>query len=143
MQLQVDPAQFTTKRLARDLAALLTALGVARAVVVGHDWGSFTAGRVALWHPDRVLALVLSVYLFPFFWFVDTHTYRMSVPYTPPALAPTTLANVAARAPNLGYQLFFASPEAVLVLEANVRLLPYLFPIAKLTSTSRSLTSSP
>ncbi|KAF7352473.1 Epoxide hydrolase hydrolase [Mycena venus] len=101
----IDPAHYTTKRLARDLTELLTALGVARAVVVGHDWGSFAAGRVALWHPDRVLALVL-----------------MSVPYTPPALAPTTLANVVARAPNLGYQLFFASPEGPRIIEAN---LPY------------------
>jgi soluble epoxide hydrolase/lipid-phosphate phosphatase len=57
----VDPAQYTTKRLTGDLAALLTALGVNRAVVVGHDWGSFAAGRFALWHPDRVLALVLCV----------------------------------------------------------------------------------
>ncbi|KAF8213944.1 Alpha/Beta hydrolase protein [Mycena galopus ATCC 62051] len=105
----IDPAQYTTKRLARDLTALLTILGVSRAVVVGHDWGSFTAGRIALWHPDRVIALVL-----------------MSVPYTPPALAPTTLVNVIARAPNLGYQLFLASPEAAPVLEAN---LPYFLTI--------------
>jgi len=31
-----------------------------------------------------------------------------------------TIADVAARAPNLGYQLFFASPEAAPVLEANL-----------------------
>ncbi|KAJ7682417.1 epoxide hydrolase [Mycena polygramma] len=99
----VDPAQYTTKRLSADLAALLTVLGVDRAVVVGHDWGSFTAGRFALWHPDRLLALVL-----------------MSVPYTPPAIAPTSLANVAARAPNLGYQLFLASPVAAPAVEANI-----------------------
>ncbi|KAJ7793568.1 epoxide hydrolase [Mycena olivaceomarginata] len=99
----IDPAQYTTKRLAQDLTTLLTVLGVSRAVVVGHDWGSFAANRLALWHPDRVLALVL-----------------MSVPYTPPAQAPTSLANVAARAPNLGYQLFFASPEAPRILEANI-----------------------
>ncbi|KAJ7831885.1 Alpha/Beta hydrolase protein [Mycena leptocephala] len=99
----VDPAQYTTKRLTGDLAALLTVLRVDRAVVVGHDWGSFTAGRFALWHPDRVLALVL-----------------MSVPYTPPSPAPITLAYVAARAPNLGYQLFLASPEAAPTLEANI-----------------------
>ncbi|KAF7355662.1 Epoxide hydrolase hydrolase [Mycena sanguinolenta] len=106
----IDPAQYTTKRLARDLAAMLTKLGIARAVVVGHDWGSFTASRVALWHPDRVLALVL-----------------MSVPFTPPALAPMTIADVAARAPNLGYQLFLASPEAAPTLEANM---PHFIAIA-------------
>ncbi|KAJ7749240.1 epoxide hydrolase [Mycena olivaceomarginata] len=37
-----------------------------------------------------------------------------------PRMAPTSLANVAARAPNLGYQLFFASPEAPRILEANI-----------------------
>ncbi|KAJ6466711.1 alpha beta-hydrolase [Mycena vitilis] len=99
----VDPAQYTTKRLSADLAALLTVLGVDRAVVVGHDWGSFTAGRFALWHPERVIALVL-----------------MSVPYTPPAIKPTSLADVAARAPNLGYQLFLASPVAAPTIEANI-----------------------
>ncbi|KAJ7044719.1 epoxide hydrolase [Mycena alexandri] len=99
----IDPLQYTTKRLAGDLMALLTALGVGRAIVVGHDWGSFTAGRVALWHPDRVLALVL-----------------MSVPYTPPARAPMSLNIIAERAPNLGYQLFLASPEAAPTLEENI-----------------------
>ncbi|KAK7054107.1 epoxide hydrolase [Favolaschia claudopus] len=99
----IDPSQYTTKRLANDLAELLTALGVSRAIVVGHDWGSFTAARMALWQPNRVLALVL-----------------MSVPYTPPALAPTSLFHIAARAPNLAYQLFLASPEAAPVLEANL-----------------------
>ncbi|KAJ7167567.1 epoxide hydrolase [Mycena filopes] len=99
----VDPLQYTTKRLAADLMALLTALGIGRAIVVGHDWGSFAAGRVALWHPDRVLALVL-----------------MSVPYTPPARKPMSLNTVAELAPNLGYQLFLASPEAAPTLEANI-----------------------
>ncbi|KAJ6475656.1 alpha/beta-hydrolase [Mycena vulgaris] len=99
----VDPAQYTTKRLAGDLVALLTALGIARAVVVGHDWGAFVAGRVALWHPDRVLALVV-----------------LSVPYTPPAPAPVSLFDVARRAPNLAYQLFLASPEATPAIEAQL-----------------------
>ncbi|KAJ7693934.1 Alpha/Beta hydrolase protein [Mycena rosella] len=99
----IDPAQYTTKRLANDLVALLTALGIDRAVVVGHDWGSFLAGRVALWHPDRVLALVV-----------------MSVPYTPPARAPVSLEDVARLAPNLAYQLFIASPEAAPTIEANL-----------------------
>ncbi|KAJ7228256.1 Alpha/Beta hydrolase protein [Mycena pura] len=99
----IDPAQYTTKRLTADLAALLTALNVDRAVVVGHDWGSFTANRFTLWHPDRVFALIL-----------------MSIPYTPPALAPTLLSTVAARASNLGYQLYLASPEAAPALEKNL-----------------------
>ncbi|KAJ7437827.1 Alpha/Beta hydrolase protein [Mycena galericulata] len=101
----VDPAQYTTKRLAADLAALLTALGVKQAVVIGHDWGSFIAGRFALWHPDRVLGLVL-----------------MSLPYSPPGRNLLSLEHAVERAPNLGYQLYLASPAAAPTIEAN---LPY------------------
>lgn len=45
--------------LARDAVALLDALGVERAHVVGHSTGSFVAQRVAIDHPDRVNRLVL------------------------------------------------------------------------------------
>jgi pimeloyl-ACP methyl ester carboxylesterase len=69
--------EYSTKRLCADLAALLDTIGVSRAVslsrslqdsvssflttqiVIGHDWGSYIAGRFALWHPDRLLALAL------------------------------------------------------------------------------------
>ena len=27
--------------------------------MIGHDWGSYTAGRFALWHPERLVALVM------------------------------------------------------------------------------------
>ncbi|KAJ7126394.1 Alpha/Beta hydrolase protein [Mycena crocata] len=101
----IDPARYTTRRLAADLAALLTALNIPKVVIVGHDWGSFAAGRFALWYPERVVGIVL-----------------MSVPYTPPARAPTSLFDVARRAPNLGYQLYLGSPSAAPTLEAN---LPY------------------
>ncbi|KAF7332416.1 Epoxide hydrolase hydrolase [Mycena kentingensis (nom. inval.)] len=91
-----DPKEYTMKRLTSDLAALLTALGVGRAVMIGHDWGSFTAGRFALWHPERLLGLVL-----------------MSVPFTPPTPKAMPLDEVVVRAPNLGYQLYIASEESV------------------------------
>ncbi|KAJ7068672.1 Alpha/Beta hydrolase protein [Mycena amicta] len=96
-----DPLQYTTKRLSSDLAALLTALGVQRAVIVGHDWGSFTAGRFALWHPERVITLIL-----------------MSVAHTPPS--PMSLEKVVDLVPNFGYQLYLASPESAAALEQNV-----------------------
>jgi hypothetical protein len=32
-----------------------------RQIIVGHDWGAYTSGRFALWHPDRLSALVLCV----------------------------------------------------------------------------------
>jgi soluble epoxide hydrolase / lipid-phosphate phosphatase len=50
---------YSTKKLCADLAALLDFLDIERAVVIGHDWGSFTASRFALWYPHRLLALVM------------------------------------------------------------------------------------
>jgi pimeloyl-ACP methyl ester carboxylesterase len=50
----IDPAQF-----AADAVALLDALGIERAGVIGHDWGGFAAYLLGLRHPDRVTGLVV------------------------------------------------------------------------------------
>ena len=50
---------FTPKDFATDAVALLDALGIDKAVVVGHSMGSFIAQRLTLDAPERVLALVL------------------------------------------------------------------------------------
>src|SRR2546421_55008 len=42
-----------------DTDGLLDALGVDRAVIVGHDWGSPIAANSALLRPDRFSALAL------------------------------------------------------------------------------------
>ncbi len=44
---------------ARDMLAVLDALGLQRAVVVGHSLGAYIAARLAVRHPDRVAQLVL------------------------------------------------------------------------------------
>jgi pimeloyl-ACP methyl ester carboxylesterase len=49
-----DPATF-----AEDAVALLDALGLDEAGVVGHDWGGFAAYLLGLRHPDRVRGLVV------------------------------------------------------------------------------------
>jgi pimeloyl-ACP methyl ester carboxylesterase len=49
-----NPAQF-----AEDAVALLDALGIERAGVIGHDWGGFTAYLIGLRHADRVSGLVV------------------------------------------------------------------------------------
>jgi pimeloyl-ACP methyl ester carboxylesterase len=48
---------YSTPNLAQVTADLLTALGVDRADVVGHDWGAQVAWALAGWHPDRVRTL--------------------------------------------------------------------------------------
>lgn len=50
---------YLIKDLAADAVALLDALGIARATIVGHSHGSFVAQRVAIEFPERVNRLVL------------------------------------------------------------------------------------
>jgi pimeloyl-ACP methyl ester carboxylesterase len=47
-------ASYTLDRLAADIVGLLDALGIGRAALVGHDWGSAAGYRVALDWPGRV-----------------------------------------------------------------------------------------
>ena len=44
--------------LTDDMAALLDALGLEKAVFAGHDWGGFVAWAMALRHPDRCLGVI-------------------------------------------------------------------------------------
>lgn len=53
------PGPFGLRHQADDLAALLDALEVERAVVVGHSMGAFVGVWLAHLHPDRVKSLVL------------------------------------------------------------------------------------
>ncbi|KAF9006646.1 epoxide hydrolase [Cyathus striatus] len=99
-----DPAEYSTKKLCADLAALLDLLAIKQAILVGHDWGSYTVGRFALWYPDRLLALVI-----------------LSVPYTPPSPHYMPIEKVAQVAPNLGYQVYFASQESTNDISKNLK----------------------
>ncbi len=56
---EVPPGAYTTAQMADDAAALLAALEIARAHVLGVSLGGMIAQEVALRHPDRVEALVL------------------------------------------------------------------------------------
>jgi pimeloyl-ACP methyl ester carboxylesterase len=50
---------YAPEHFARDVAAFMDAVGVERAVIVGHSMGSIVAQRFAVDYPDRVRALVL------------------------------------------------------------------------------------
>lgn len=53
------PGPYDLVQQARDVAEAMTALGIARAIVVGHSMGGFVAGRLAQARPELVAALVL------------------------------------------------------------------------------------
>ena len=48
---------YRTEATAADVIALLDTAGLARAHIVGHDWGGNQAWGVAGWYPDRVASL--------------------------------------------------------------------------------------
>jgi pimeloyl-ACP methyl ester carboxylesterase len=50
---------FTVERHVADAVAVLDALGIGRAVVLGHSWGGHLAPHIALACPERVAGLVL------------------------------------------------------------------------------------
>ena len=51
---------YGAEEMADDVVAAMNELGIWRAVILGHSMGSWTARRIALRHPDRVLGLVLA-----------------------------------------------------------------------------------
>lgn len=51
---------YRTRDFAADVAALLDALDIRRAVIAGHCMGGYVAQRFAIDHPDRTLGLVLA-----------------------------------------------------------------------------------
>jgi pimeloyl-ACP methyl ester carboxylesterase len=50
---------FDGETFAADQIALLDALGIGRAFVVGHDWGGWTAMLLGILHPDRVQRMLV------------------------------------------------------------------------------------
>jgi len=114
----LEASAYSTKRLCDDLAALLDHLGVQKAVVMGHDWGSWVAGRFALWHPERLLALAL-----------------LSIPYSPPTTQHVSVLDMVQSYPNFGYQVFFASEQSAVEIEAH---LSRFFRLVFMTPTDRA-----
>jgi len=53
-----DDGDFRKARFADDTIALMDALGIPRAHVIGHDWGAWTAMLLGLGHPERVQSLL-------------------------------------------------------------------------------------
>src|SRR3954464_6460018 len=54
-----DHAPYAKRAMARDMVALMRALGHERFAIAGHDRGAYVASRTALDHPASVEALVV------------------------------------------------------------------------------------
>ncbi|KAG2054910.1 alpha/beta-hydrolase [Suillus hirtellus] len=102
-----DSSAYSPKNICNDISALLDFLAIPKAVVIGHDWGSHMAGRFALWHPDRLIALVM-----------------LSIPYVPPKEQYVSLEELVRAYPPYRYQVYFASESSTSEIEEN--LVPFL-----------------
>jgi pimeloyl-ACP methyl ester carboxylesterase len=56
----VPPSGYTSAEQAGDTIAIMDALGIARAMLVGHSFGGVIAMHAAVLYPDRIEAVVLS-----------------------------------------------------------------------------------
>lgn len=90
-----DLEAYGTKNITSDIAALLDALKIERAVILGHDWGGNASWRMALYHPDRVLAVC-----------------GVCTPFVPPRKQYMSLEDLCKYMPQFKYQLFLADAES-------------------------------
>ena len=96
---------YAIKEMCADIAGLVTALGETQAVLVGHDWGAPIVWNTALFHPEKVRAVV-----------------GLSVPHTGRGPAPRIELFRNIYKDRFFYQLYFQEPGvAEAELEADVR----------------------
>jgi len=106
--------------LAGDMVGILDALGVEKAVMVGHDWGSPVAAHTVLLHPERFRALIL-----------------MSVPYG--GRGPSNpMDNMRANfGDNFFYMLYHNEPGGVAEAEYDAHIRDFLFRIYQSPNSPR------
>ncbi|TIA87575.1 hypothetical protein E3P99_03084 [Wallemia hederae] len=106
-----DLKRYTRVEIARDMAALLDELDIASCHVVGHDWGSMIAQRLAGLHADKVQRLIL-----------------LSIPYLPPAKMAHSIDSLVANGANLlRYQLVWRDDATIRKLDSSEDLLKSFF----------------
>ncbi|OAI43869.1 hypothetical protein AYO38_10305 [bacterium SCGC AG-212-C10] len=102
-----DPDSYRTSVICADIAGLLDALDIPKAVIVGHDWGGWHIWQFGLRYPDRTERLI-----------------GLNTPYSPPAPIRTTeLLHRAFGEGDRGYYILYnqkpGQPEAE--FEADIR----------------------
>ncbi len=102
-----EPAAYRTTEICADIAGLLDALEIEKAVVVGHDWGGYHIWQFGLRYPERTERLV-----------------GLNTPYSAPGpVAPTLGMHAAFGAGDRGFYMLYnqapGQPEAE--FEADLR----------------------
>jgi pimeloyl-ACP methyl ester carboxylesterase len=96
---------YAIKEMCADIAGLIDALGESQAILVGHDWGAQIVWNTALFHPEKVRAVV-----------------GLSVPYLGRGPEPRIELFRKIYKDRFFYQLYFQEPGvAEAELEADVR----------------------
>jgi pimeloyl-ACP methyl ester carboxylesterase len=95
-----DPALYRTSVICADIAGLLDALDIPKAVIVGHDWGGYHIWQFGLRYPGRTERLV-----------------GLNTPYTPPGpISSLQALHAAFGAGDRGYYMLYnqapGQPEA-------------------------------
>ncbi len=88
-----DTAAYSIQHLTGDLAGLLDALGIQKAVFCGHDWGGFVIWAMGQMYPDRVAGLI-----------------GVNTPFLPRAPMPPVQMMEKVMGPNF-YIVYFQQPE--------------------------------
>ncbi len=84
---------YTQKQIVADIIGMLDALGIAKCVIVGHDWGGFTAWYAAMMYPARIERVI-----------------GINTPFIPRGpMKPTEMMRAIA-AGNFHYILYFQTP---------------------------------
>ncbi|MFN0093464.1 MAG: alpha/beta fold hydrolase [Dehalococcoidia bacterium] len=104
----LDVRSYSTESICADIAGLLDALGLEKAVVVGHDWGGYHIWQFGLRYPERTARLI-----------------GLNTPYggPPPPIKFTDALRMAyGQADTSYYMLYFQQPGvAEAELEADTR----------------------
>ncbi|KAM8810009.1 bifunctional epoxide hydrolase 2 [Eudromia elegans] len=87
-----DIEEYSQEAICKDLAVFLDKLGVAQAVLVGHDWGGAVVWNMALFYPERVRAVA-----------------SLNTPYRP-ADPDVDIVERMSSIPTFDYQFYFQEP---------------------------------
>jgi soluble epoxide hydrolase/lipid-phosphate phosphatase len=88
--------EYTYKKMCAHMVAIIRDVvpGDSKVLLGGHDWGGYTAWRLAMWYPDLFLGV-----------------FSLAVHFTPPTREPVRLDDLVKRLPSLRYQQQLSGPQ--------------------------------